>query len=77
MSRDERERLRDIKDAITAIRAHLERVNPNEPEMDDPLLHDALLFHSLYSERRSSTWRQRLESQHLKSLGPTSLDSAI
>lgn len=44
MSRDEQERLRDIRDAIAAIRSHLERVNTAEPEMDDPLLHDALLF---------------------------------
>jgi len=44
VSRDERERLRDIKDAIAAIRSHLERVNTAEPEMDDLLLHDALLF---------------------------------
>jgi uncharacterized protein with HEPN domain len=44
LSRDEQERLRDIKDAITAIRSHIERVNAAEPEMDDPLLHDALLF---------------------------------
>jgi uncharacterized protein with HEPN domain len=44
MSRDEQERLRDIKDAILAIREHLERVNKTEPKMDDPLLHDALLF---------------------------------
>lgn len=44
MTRDERERLRDIKEAIAAIRAHLGRVNASEPEMDDPLLHDALLF---------------------------------
>lgn len=44
MTRDERERLRDIKDAIAAIKTHLERVNTSEPEMDDPLLHDALLF---------------------------------
>ncbi len=41
MSRDERERLRDIKDAISAIKAHLERTRgPSE----NPLLHDALLF---------------------------------
>jgi uncharacterized protein with HEPN domain len=44
MSRDEQERLRDIKDAIAAIHEHLERVNRTEPKMDDPLLHDALLF---------------------------------
>lgn len=41
MSRDERERLRDIKDAITAIKVHLERA---KGEADDQLLHDALLF---------------------------------
>jgi len=44
VSRDEQERLRDIRDAIATIYAHLERVNKAEPEMDDPLLHDALLF---------------------------------
>lgn len=44
MSRDERERLRDIKDAIAAIKAHIERVDKTKPEMEDPLLHDALLF---------------------------------
>ncbi len=38
MSRDERERLRDIEDAITAIREHLQRVNKLEPQMDDALL---------------------------------------
>ena len=42
MSRDERERLRDIKDAIGAIESHLERLA--ETQKDDPLLHDALLF---------------------------------
>lgn len=44
MSRDERERLRDIKDAIDAIRAHLERSGATETQADDLLLHDALLF---------------------------------
>ncbi len=44
MSRDERERLRDLKDAITAIHEHLQRVDKTAPKMDDPLLHDALLF---------------------------------
>lgn len=44
MSRDERERLRDIKEAITAIHKHLQRVSKEEPEMDDAILHDALLF---------------------------------
>jgi uncharacterized protein with HEPN domain len=42
VSRDERERLRDIKDAIGAIKSHLERTP--KPQKDDPLLHDALLF---------------------------------
>lgn len=44
MSRDEQERLHDIRDAINAIREHLAKVNKTEPEMDDTLLHDALLF---------------------------------
>jgi uncharacterized protein with HEPN domain len=44
VSRDEQDRLRDIKDAILAIHEHLERVNKAAPNMDDPLLHDALLF---------------------------------
>lgn len=41
MSRDERDRLSDIKEAIAAIRAHLEAAGDHS---DDPLLHDALLF---------------------------------
>lgn len=40
MSRNEEERLRDIKDAIAAIRQHLKLAGAKE----DPLLHDALLF---------------------------------
>jgi uncharacterized protein with HEPN domain len=44
MTRDELDRLRDIKDAIVAIQTHLERANKTDPKMDDPLLHDALLF---------------------------------
>lgn len=44
MSRDERERLRDIGEAIAAIHGHLQRVNKTEPKMDDSILHDALLF---------------------------------
>lgn len=44
MSRGERERLRDIKDAISAIRAHVERIDDTPSQTDDPLLHDALLF---------------------------------
>jgi uncharacterized protein with HEPN domain len=44
MSRGEQERLRDIGDAIDAIHDHLKRVDKTAPEMDDLLLHDALLF---------------------------------
>jgi uncharacterized protein with HEPN domain len=44
MSRDEQERLRDIKDAITAIHQHLLRVGDTAGTKEDPLLHDALLF---------------------------------
>lgn len=44
MSRDERERLRDIKDAIAAIKGHVKRIDPSRQQEDDPLLHDALLF---------------------------------
>lgn len=39
MTRRELERLRDIRDAIAAIRAHIAR-----GEVGDPLLHDALLY---------------------------------
>jgi uncharacterized protein with HEPN domain len=41
MSRDERERLTDIKEALAAIRAHLGAAGGRT---GDPLLHDALLF---------------------------------
>jgi uncharacterized protein with HEPN domain len=44
MSRDEQERLRDIQDAIAAIRRHLEQAGDTADTMQDPLLHDALLF---------------------------------
>ena len=44
MSRDERERLRDIQDAIAAIRGHLEQAGEAVAAKEDPLLHDALLF---------------------------------
>lgn len=44
MSRDEQERLRDIQDAIAAIRAHLEHAVETTAAKEDPLLHDALLF---------------------------------
>ena len=44
MSRDERERLRDIKDAIVAIRDHLARSGAKSADAGAALLHDALLF---------------------------------
>jgi len=44
MSRDEQERLRDIKDAISAIRDHLTNASDTTAAEEDPLLHDALLF---------------------------------
>lgn len=44
MSRGEPERLRDIKDAITALRHHLQRVREDRVSDDAALLHDALLF---------------------------------
>jgi uncharacterized protein with HEPN domain len=44
MSRDEQERLRDIKDAIVAIREHLAHAGETAADKENPLLHDALLF---------------------------------
>lgn len=44
MSRDEQQRLRDIKDAIAAIRRHLEQAGETAAAKEDPMLHDALLF---------------------------------
>jgi uncharacterized protein with HEPN domain len=44
MSRGEQERLRDIQEAIAAIRRHLEQVGETTVAKEDPLLHDALLF---------------------------------
>jgi uncharacterized protein with HEPN domain len=44
MSRDEQERLRDIQDAIVAIRRHLEQTGESTAAKEDSLLHDALLF---------------------------------
>ena len=44
MSRDEQERLRDIQDAIVAIRQHLVQAGETTAAREDPLLHDALLF---------------------------------
>ena len=44
MSRNEQERLRDIKDAIVAIHGHLARAREQPEAEDEALLHDALLF---------------------------------
>jgi uncharacterized protein with HEPN domain len=44
VSRNERDRLRDIKDAIVAIRAHLARAGEEPASEEAGLLHDALLF---------------------------------
>lgn len=44
MSRDEQERLRDIKEAIAAIRRHLADAGDSAAARESPLLHDALLF---------------------------------
>ena len=45
MSRGEHERLRDIRDAIAAIRQHLAQTGEGaNAKEEDPLLHDALLF---------------------------------
>lgn len=44
MSRNEQERLRDIKDAIASIHGHLARARKQPEAGDDALLHDALLF---------------------------------
>lgn len=44
MSRNERDRLQDIKDAITAIHEHLARAGEEPRGEDADLLHDALLF---------------------------------
>jgi uncharacterized protein with HEPN domain len=44
VSRNEQERLRDIRDAIVAIRAHLAWAGEEPAAEDAALLHDALLF---------------------------------
>jgi uncharacterized protein with HEPN domain len=44
VTRRERDRLRDIKDAIAAIREHLASTQQAPAGKDDALLHDALLF---------------------------------
>jgi uncharacterized protein with HEPN domain len=44
MTRPQRDRLRDIKDAITAIREYLTSAEHDPAQRDGILLHDALLF---------------------------------
>jgi uncharacterized protein with HEPN domain len=44
VSRNEIERLRDIKEAIATIRRHLAQTDEASAATEDPLLHDALLF---------------------------------
>jgi uncharacterized protein with HEPN domain len=44
VSRGERERLLDIRDAIGAIRGHLTEAGDEPAGKDSELLHDALLF---------------------------------
>jgi uncharacterized protein with HEPN domain len=44
VTRQERDRLRDIKDAIAAIHEHLAGAGRDTAQKDDALLHDALLF---------------------------------
>ena len=44
MSRNEQDRLRDIKEAMAAIREHLDRLGADPGGEDTALLHDALLF---------------------------------
>jgi len=55
MSRNEQERLRDIKDAISTIYDHLAGVNETSAAKEDPLLHDALLFWPTWRRRKSPT----------------------
>jgi uncharacterized protein with HEPN domain len=44
VSRDEAERLRDIRDAIAAIHAHLGRLQDEPTENERILVHDAVLY---------------------------------
>ncbi len=44
MSRNEHDRLRDIKDAIVAIHEHLAGAGEERAGQEAALLHDALLF---------------------------------
>lgn len=64
MSRDEQERLRDIKDAIAAIHQHLASVGEEAATKEDPLLHDAVLFQFV------------VIGEAVKHLGPATRESA-
>jgi len=64
MSRDERERLRDIKEAILTIHEHLARLGDQPADADAGLLHDALLFQFV------------VIGEAIKSLAPETRDSA-
>lgn len=64
MSRGERERLRDIKDAILAIHGHLDRAGEEPVGADVALLHDALLFQFV------------VIGEAVKNLAPETRDSA-
>lgn len=44
MSRNEKDRLQDIKDAIATIRRHLATMEDQPTDTDSSLIHDALLF---------------------------------
>jgi uncharacterized protein with HEPN domain len=44
VTRDERQRLEDISDAIRAIERHMARAGTEAAADEDPMLHDALLF---------------------------------
>jgi uncharacterized protein with HEPN domain len=62
VSRDEKERLRDIRDAVLAIRRHIARAAEAPTDDDASLLHDALLFQFVVigeaAKRLSSETRQ-------------------
>lgn len=44
MSRDESERILDIRDAVEAINSHVARARTEQGLQDDPLFRDALLY---------------------------------
>ena len=70
MSRDERERLRDIGEAITTIRGHLEKAGDAAAARETPCSTMPFSFSLWSSGRRSSTSRQRLGKVSPRFLGP-------